>query len=323
MAKNNRKLSFEQIKGQADMEYWLENEQTSTFWIGRLTDSFGRAILDREDEDKIGLIEAVLAQLEAEDSNSRYPIAESKEWLGYNGIRFSVDNSKLTGGYLITNLSGGLTCYSRHCGYCKEADICYAGRDERRYKNLCYNNLNNMLWVIKLSPEEAAKRLAEKLTKGQRDYIHWHRINVNGEFWNIASFVWAVEFASHLKRLIPNLVTSYSYSHNKELKQANSGDLVVNWSIPNKYGEKQCKVYRQFLELLADESKFVICDGNCDKCSYCKDKEETRLIVFFEHGAKKVWKDQVPDWFKELVARRKRADWLDFCSRMGIDPETF
>lgn len=309
------------LTAQEKTERWVTSEVTSTFWIKTIEESFSEVVLDEEDvERKIWLIQELLAEFQSIDIFYGKDGFYGNTWNNYDGIRFTINNSKLKGGYLITNLSPALICHSSRHERCDNCECCYAKADERRHKHSAFNNLNNMMVVLDKDPKESARELAEKLTDGQKEKIFWHRVNVNGEYWSPECLKWAVAFCEALYEYLPNLLGTYSYTHNKDLIHEDTGCIVMNWSFNNPHGTKRCITARKYDDCYLDSSKYAVCNGNCMKCSYCKDPNETRIIVFFEHGTKHIWKDEVPKWHKFEFAVRKWIDWLKFANRMGFDP---
>ena len=67
--------------------------------------------------------------------------------------------------------------------------------------------------------------------------------------------------------------------------------IVMNWSIKAGDGFKSaitCNNPSDLPKYLSEPAKYIICLGDCHNCSYCKDKDDLRTVVFINHFKKSI-----------------------------------
>ena len=88
-------------------------------------------------------------------------------------------------------------------------------------------------------------------------------------------------------------IVSYSYTHNIELKDnikdIDKSNIVLNYSynVKTSLNVKKCMVIdKSDINNYLNDYNHVICGGVCSNCSYCKNKNEKRIIIFVNHKNK-------------------------------------
>ena len=114
-----------------------------------------------------------------------------------------------------------------------------------------------------------------------------------GDFKSFNQFLKANEIAKYFFEAYD--IVTYTYTHNKELlkhKEAiKNSYIVMNWSIKAGEGFKSaitCNNPSDLPKYLSEPDKYIICKGKCHNCSYCKDKDDLRTVVFINHFKKSI-----------------------------------
>ena len=200
-----------------------------------------------------------------------------------------IGNSKIGNDTIIININHAFNCFSDKNGYCENCNCCYAKKAPNTYPNSFLYGFASEINFNKLSVNQIIKSI-EKLHKQElkQNNIKFLRFNEAGDFKSFDLFLKANEVAKHFKNRY-NII-SYTYTHNKELlthKEAiKNSYIVMNWSIKAGNGFKHtitCNKASDLAKYLADEDNYVICKGKCSNCSYCKNKNDLRTVVFINH----------------------------------------
>lgn len=220
-------------------------------------------------------------------------ISENSKALSYieNGIMpCKVGNLKIGDDTIIINVNHALNCFSSKNGYCENCNCCYAKKSSTNYKNSCLYGLASEISFNRLSIEQIIKAI-EKIVKESN--IKFIRFNEAGDFKSFNQFLKANEIAKYFFDKY-NIIT-YTYTHNKELLKEKTAIknscIVMNWSIKAGKGFKSaitCNNPSDLPKYLAEDDKYIICEGKCHNCSYCKDKDDLRTVVFINHFKKSI-----------------------------------
>ena len=192
----------------------------------------------------------------------------------------------------IVNCSSAHNCYSKKMGYCNnKCGKCYAQAQEEQYAQVLMNGLMNEAIIDEISQKEFTAQIREFHDEKE---LLFHRWDSFGEFKSPTVFGYCNGASRMLQK--HNGVLSYSYTHNKELPVDNASKsfITMNFSYDVKDGYKQCIIAKPSdLHLYLDSTKYIICLGDCLNCPYCKDRNDTRTVVFVHHGNGKGTKSQL------------------------------
>lgn len=202
-----------------------------------------------------------------------------------------VGNLKIGDDTIIINVNHALNCFSSKNGYCENCNCCYAKKSSTNYKNSCLYGLASEISFNRLSIEQIIEAI-EKTIKEAKN-IKFIRFNEAGDFKSLEQFFKANKIAKYFFDTY-NIIT-YTYTHNKELlsnkEDIKNSYIVMNWSIKAGDGFKSaitCNNPSDLPKYLAETDKYIICEGKCHHCSYCKDKDDLRTVVFINHFKKSI-----------------------------------
>lgn len=236
--------------------------------------------------DNVDELEAILRQYIGISDNSK-----AVEYLDKDIMPHKIGNLKIGNDTIILNVNHALNCFSSKNGYCENCNCCYAKKSSTNYKNSCLYGLASEINFNRLSVNQIIKAI-EKTIKEAKN-IKFIRFNEAGDFKSFNQFLKANEIAKYFFESY-NIVT-YTYTHNKELlkyKEAiKNSYIVMNWSIKAGEGFKSaitCNNPSDLPKYLSEPDKYIICNGKCHNCSYCKDKDDLRTIVFINHFKKSI-----------------------------------
>lgn len=221
------------------------------------------------------------------------------------------------------NIGSALNCFKSIEGYCTfQKPLRDKNGNKTAYKQICYGcSINNRLklkYLYDIYNYIIFNTInTNKLINQIKTYIiakncNFIRFNETGSFYGESSFLKALEISKALikKDLI---LKAFSYTSNVNLfnKYKNNEYLVlslskgfkafdndfvlnddcktlilnsVSVSYYNNNTEKAIKKVRESLIPFLKDDRFVICAGDCSKCSYCKDTNDKRIVVFLRHG---------------------------------------
>lgn len=249
------------------------------------------------EEEMEGIKEAIWDYNNNPNVSDRNKIAP--EYLSFDKLYFST-NSKTGITTVNFNISSSFKCFDSIEGHCKvqnqiyevigsklaKTDLmgCYACRDEvKSPKKLQYSFLNYVVFNT-LSIEEILKQLNAYLDSHlEVDYL---RFNENGCFYSFSAFEKCDLIASEINK---RLLGTFSYTANKDLykRYYNNCNMCLNLSNHQMEGAKTTKIInpnREAILKVLRSPDMVLCCGNCTNCSYCKDKNDLRTVVFVRHG---------------------------------------
>lgn len=239
-------------------------------------------------------------------------------------------NSKVGKKVMILNLTPAIRCKESMDGHCavqkqiidnhgvRDGKIsCYALRAEWQYVNKFQNSLWNYIMIHEKEASEIAGEILEDIGRKNINHI---RFNENGCFATPEIADKAMEVARILKE---HGVHSYSYTSDPEMySRINGSDIVINLSNGDIKGEKCTKVVfptrENALEIINSKDK-VLCGGHCSTCSYCKDAEDKRTVVFLLHSSNLPKKEDLLT-SEELQELEKaiEVDNRDYLEREGL-----
>lgn len=214
-----------------------------------------------------------VAYEECRESNSDYPASEWVE--NENLMPFSQGNHKLPPSTYIINLGTAGLCPGRAIGKCNCSTFCYAKNAETQYKEGTINRrlLQTLRWR-KLSAEEIAKQLLDKSKRCTKNKMKFLRINESGDVFDQSDIIKMSKIADILA---DSGVGTYTYSTRNDLDWSKkSNNLIVNgsgWMCDNSFVA---------VHDFTDNMEYR-CDGECDKCDYCKESSG-RVIYVKVHG---------------------------------------
>lgn len=241
----------------------------------------GNSFIDNIDE-----LEAILRQYIGISDNSK-----AVEYLDKAIMPHKIGNLKIGDDTIILNVNHALNCFSSKNNYCENCNCCYAKKSSTNYKNSCLYGLASEINFNRLSVNQIIKAI-EKTIKEAKN-IKFIRFNEAGDFKSFNQFLKANEIAKYFFEAYD--IVTYTYTHNKELlkhKEAiKNSYIVMNWSIKAGEGFKSaitCNNPSDLPKYLSEPDKYIICKGKCHNCSYCKDKDDLRTVVFINHFKKSI-----------------------------------
>ena len=92
---------------------------------------------------------------------------------------------------------------------------------------------------------------------------------------------------------------------------------MFNLSFKGSEKVKRCITAYTWDKKYLDNSKYIICNSKCEKCPYCKDKNDLRTIVFMAHGKGLKGLDMLPDGLIDVLNENKDFDWAKFNSKLS------
>lgn len=246
------------------------------------------------------------------------------KWLNNAVLPYSIGNSKIGADTLIFNCSPALLCCSDLKGYCENCNCCYAKNNEVTYGNPFVRNLLSFKKLLTIDIDiiinETLKAISSDRTQKDgfkpKDCL-FIRINSNGDILDDIMLKAIDKFVFNLiEAKTNNLRIAYSYTHNKDLDLNLSQNIVFNLSFKGSETAKRCITAYSWNKKYLDNSKYIICNGECKNCSYCKDKQEKRTIVFMVHGGGFKGLDMLPDGLIDVLNENKLFDWYKFYSKI-------
>lgn len=263
--------------------------------------------------DDVETLEAILKEFKDISSNSK-----AVEYVETDFMPSKVGNTKIGNDTLIINVNHAFNCFSDKSGYCENCNCCYAKKAPNTYPNSFLYAFASEIGFNKLSIEAIIKSI-EKAHKDdlRQNNIKFLRFNEAGDFKSFDLFLKANEVAKYFFNKYH--IISYTYTHNKELlpyKEAiKNSYIVVNWSIKAGAGFKSaitCNNPSKLAEYLSDSENYVICKGKCHNCSYCKDKDDLRTVVFVNHFKQTIEAGLKAGLDIEAINRLEAQKYIDY-----------
>lgn len=215
----------------------------------------------------------------------------------YNNIlTHMIGNNKIGNDTICINVCCGLNCPMNILHKCSNCDICYACSQNRQYfKNTVPKNLINQIIINKvilneISMHEMLNNIIHDIicqySINQINNLKYLRFNVEGDILN-NDILKVCDTISHTLKNVFNLKECYTYTHNKNLNFELFKNIVVNCSDFKKQGYKSVytidALNKDLIKKIINKS-VILCSGDCNNCSYCKNKKDLRPILFLKHG---------------------------------------
>ncbi|MBP5421638.1 MAG: hypothetical protein J6Y78_04250 [Paludibacteraceae bacterium] len=250
-----------------------------------------------------------------------YPLGT--DWLiNKFALPFSLGNSKIGADTLCISINSALLCHMGLIGKCDACNVCYAVNSNRMYSAEYVKNSASQLRFNKFDAvtlaESTIKAVKSILTKKQLAELRFIRFNVNGDIRNQDDLMKLDKIAGMLMDAL-NIKISYSYTHNKELDLSKCKNIVINSSFKDSKNDKNCLIKFGFDASLMDDDSVIVCNGKCFRCSYCKNPNECRTIIFLAHGGKYKGIKEIPAHIMEELEKAKELDYIKFCKEFGIE----
>ena len=247
------------------------------------------------------------------------PTSKALDYVNNNVMPVKIGNEKIGDDTLIINTNHALNCYCSKKGYCNLKKDCYAKKSSNTYVNSCLYNLAAEINFKKLSAKKIISDIEEVINSADSD-IKFIRFNEAGDFINYDLFKKANKIATYFMKKYD--IISYTYTHNKELEEyitdIYNSNIVLNYSydVKTSLDVKKCIVINKSdIYNYINNNNYVICGGVCSNCSYCKNKQEKRTVIFVNHknkSTKKILKEVLSK--KDLIKLEalKLRDYSNF-----------
>lgn len=245
--------------------------------------------------------------------------SKALDYVNNSVMPVKIGNEKIGDDTLIINTNHALNCYCSKKGYCNMKKDCYAKKSSNTYVNSCLYNLAAEINFKNLSAEKIISDIEEVINSADSD-IKFIRFNEAGDFINYDLFKKANKIATYFMKKYD--IISYTYSHNKELEEyitdIYNSNIVLNYSydVKTSLDVKKCIVINKSdIYNYINDNNYVICGGVCSNCSYCKNKQEKRTVIFVNHknkSTKKILKEVLSK--KDLIKLEalKLRDYSNF-----------
>lgn len=240
--------------------------------------------------------------------------SKALDYVNNNKMFHKIGNSKIGLDTVIINVNSVLNCYCGKNGLCKEFGRCYAQAVGNFRRLSALTGLASGIMFDRLTVDELIEQIEETIIKSKDDDIQFIRWNELGEFDCVETFLKANEVAKYFFEKYG--IISYSYTHNSEIPPELLIDsyIVMTFSYPiDMDGVKKAIVVNgeEILDYV-DDDDYVICTGKCYHCPYCKDKEDTRTVVFINHYQKNMEKELKKYLGEELFNRLVAIKFIDY-----------
>lgn len=249
--------------------------------------------------------------------------SKAKEYVDNGIMPVKIGNEKIGDDTIIINTNHALNCYCSKKGYCSIKKDCYAKKSSNIYINSCLYNLAAEINFKKLSAEKIIADIEAAIKSADTD-IKFIRFNEAGDFISYDSFLKANKIATYFKNKYD--IVSYTYTHNIELedniRDIYNSNIVLNYSygVKTSLDVKKCIVINKSdIYNYIDNKNYVICTGVCSNCSYCKNKNETRVVAFVNHknkSTKKILKEMLSKQELIKLEALKLKDYSNFLLNM-------
>lgn len=240
----------------------------------------------------------------------------------FDYLTYTLGNSKIGTDTLCISFNTGLFCCMSLLGRCNNCNICYAlSHNKRHFKNTVPKNCINQIVVNKIILNEkelhtvlfnTIQNIYCSLSKKELLNLKFLRVDVEGDILN-KDILKVVDKIATVLSSVFDLISSYTYTHNKELAKENTETLTINCS--DFKGTKEVRtIYKLNNNILEKILKgdVILCGGDCNNCSYCKNKNENRPIYFLTHGNGLKGVKQIPYWLELIINHYKEVDYNNF-----------
>ena len=292
----------------------LQTEVIKRFYV----EPFKQAVVKN---DKTALLSLVNEML---DNAILFGFKIAKKWLNNDVLPYSIGNNKIGNDTLVFNCSSALLCPSALKGHCDVCKACYAVNNEVTYGLPFVRNLLSLKRLLTVDIEVLAintiKMISTDNTKKDGKKAKealFIRFNSNGDILDDKMLSDVNKFAKMLIEDNSNsLKVCYTYTHNKDLDISMATDITFNLSYKTDKAVKKTVVAFRWDKKYLDNSKYVICNGKCFNCPYCKNKDDKRTVVFMAHGGGFKGLDMLPDGLIDVLNAQKGLDWAIFNSKL-------
>mgnify|MGYP007092390880 CR=1 FL=1 len=295
----------------------LQTEIVKRFYV----EPFKQAVIKNNKKALLSLVDEML------NNAVLFGFKIAKKWLNTDVLPYSIGNSKIGNDTLVFNCSSALLCPSALKGHCEVCKSCYAVNNEVVYgmpfirnllslKRLLTVNIDDLINnTIKLIATDNVKKDGKKAKEAL-----FIRFNSNGDVLDDKMLLDINKFSKSLINDDSNkLAIAYSYTHNKDLNINLATDITFNISYKTDKAVKKTIVAFKWDKTYLDSSKYVICNGKCFNCPYCKNKDDKRTVVFMAHGGGLKGLDMLPDGLINVLNQQKSFDWAKFNAKL-INP---
>lgn len=292
----------------------LQTEIVKRFYVK----PFRQAIIN---DDKQALLSLVNEMLE---NSIELGFKVAKKWLDTDVLPYSIGNNKIGNDTLVFNCSTALLCPSALKGHCDVCKACYAVNNEVVYGTPFVRNLLSLKRLLTVDIEVLAintiKMISTDNTKKDGKKAKealFVRLNSNGDILDNKMLSDVNKFAEKLISADSNnLKVAYTYTHNKDLNVSMADSITFNLSYKTDLKAKKTIVAFKFDKKYLDNSKYIICNGKCFNCPYCKNKDDKRTVVFMAHGGGFKGLDMLPDGLLDVLNAQKALDWAIFNAKL-------
>lgn len=279
---------------------------------------FRQAIINNDKKALLSLVDEML------NNAIVFGFKIAKKWLNNDVLPYSIGNNKIGNDTLVFNCSTALLCPSALKGHCDVCKACYAVNNEVTYglpfvRNLL--SLKRLLTVdIQVLATNTIKMISTDNTKKDGKKAKealFIRLNSNGDILDNKMLSDVNKFAEMLIEDSSNsLKVCYTYTHNKDLNISIADNITFNLSYKTNEQVKKTIVAFKFDKKYLDSSKYVICNGKCFNCPYCKNKDDKRTVVFMAHGGGFKGLDMLPNGLIDVLNQQKAFDWAIFNAKL-------
>ena len=248
----------------------------------------------------------------------------TKKWLNTDVLPYSIGNNKIGNDTLVFNCSTALLCPSALKGHCDVCKACYAVNNEVTYGLPFVRNLLSLKRLLTVDIEVLATNTIKMIStdnikkdgKKAKEAL-FIRLNSNGDILDNKMLSDVNKFAEMLIEDSSNsLKVCYTYTHNKDLNVSIADNITFNLSYKTNKQIKKTIVAFNWDKKYLDNSKYVICNGKCFNCPYCKNKDDLRTVVFMAHGGGFKGLDMLPDGLIDVLNQQKAIDWAIFNAKL-------
>jgi len=176
-------------------------------------------------------------------------------------------------------------CPSKHLGFCKIADKCYARKPERYSKQcLSYRYRQYNYWMSETANGIAAQ--FSLLLRRMKAEIRYLRFNESGDFFGQDCVRKLSLLAEYLQK--EHGIITYGYSARKDLDFSGVHFLVKGSEHENGNNGKTVVLkkfeIKEYVSTLStsDKKSWKICSGSCKTCNMCM-KPNNYNIIFPQH----------------------------------------
>lgn len=292
----------------------LQTEIVKRFYVK----PFRQAIINNDKKALLSLVDEML------DNAILFGFKIAKKWLNNDVLPYSIGNNKIGNDTLVFNCSTALLCPSALKGHCDVCKACYAVNNEVTYGLPFVRNLLSLKRLLTVDIEVLAintiKMISTDNTKKDGKKAKealFIRFNSNGDILDNKMLSDVNKFSKSLINDSSNsLKVCYTYTHNKDLNVSIADSITFNLSYKTNKQVKKTIVAFKFDKKYLNSSKYVICNGKCFNCPYCKNKDDKRTIVFMAHGGGFKGLDMLPDGLIDVLNQQKAIDWAIFNAKL-------